>query len=125
MYSLGNELEKKASKIIKHYIEEGIIRESHSAWQGLIILVKKKNSSHRLCIDYKGLKDITVKDIYPMPRVDETLDALAGSKIFTKLNTLSDFHQINMHERDIEKTAFGCREGVFELVNAPATFSAP
>ena len=88
-------------------------------------MVKKKSSNNRLCIDYKRLKDITVKEIYPMPRVDETLGVFAGSKIFTKLNTLPDFHQINMHEEDIEKTAFGCREGVFELVNAPATFNAP
>lgn len=89
----------------------------------------KKNAEFRLCVDYRRLNEVTVKDMYPMPKVDEVLEALGGATIFTKLDALSGYHQIKMREEDVEKTAFACREGLFEffrmpfgLVNAPATF---
>ncbi|KAF9758249.1 Retrovirus-related Pol polyprotein from transposon [Nosema granulosis] len=128
-YRLSNELEKEASKIIKKYIEEGIVRESTSPWRSPIVLVKKKNGEYRLCVDYRRLNEVTVRDTYPMPRVDDILDEMHGAKYFTKLDALSGYHQVKMHKDDIGKTAFACKEGLFEftrmpfgLINAPATF---
>ncbi|KAF9760552.1 Retrovirus-related Pol polyprotein from transposon, partial [Nosema granulosis] len=128
-YRLSNELEKEASKIIKKYIEEGIVRESSSPWRSPIVLVKKKNGEYRLCVDYRRLNEVTIRDTYPMPRVDDILNEMHGAKYFTKLDALSGYHQVRMHKDDIEKTAFACKEGLFEftrmpfgLINAPATF---
>nr|ABE26655.1 pol polyprotein [Nosema bombycis] len=129
LYRLGPEKEDAASVIVKKYLKEGIIRESHSPWRSPIVMKRKKSGEYRLCVDYRSLNDVTVKDKYPIPRVDDVLDALGEAKIFTKLDALSGYHQIKMREEDIEKTAFACREGLFEflrmpfgLVNGPATF---
>ncbi|KAF9763839.1 Retrovirus-related Pol polyprotein from transposon [Nosema granulosis] len=128
-YRMSRELEEEADKIIKKYIEDGIIRESSSPWRSPIVLVKKKNGEYRPCVDYRRLNEVTVRDSYPMPRVDEILDEMHGDKFFTKLDAISGYHQVRMHEKDIEKTAFACNGELYEflrmpfgLVNAPATF---
>jgi hypothetical protein len=126
---LENQHEEVASQIIAEYLKEVIIRRSFSPWRSHIVIVKKRNKGFRLCVDYRNLNAITVKDSYPMQRTDEFFDAMGGSKYFTKLDAESGYHQIAMKDEDIEKTAFGCREGLFEfvkipfwLVNGPATF---
>lgn len=129
LYRLGNKHEAAASEIITKYLKEGIIRKSTSPWRSPIVMVNKKNGGMRLCIDYRRLNNVTIKDSYPMPRTDEFFDQLADASFFTKLDAESGYHQIEMNPSDIEKTAFGCREGLFEfvkmpfgLVNGPATF---
>ncbi|KAF9758282.1 Retrovirus-related Pol polyprotein from transposon, partial [Nosema granulosis] len=120
---------KEIEKIVNQHLKEGIIRESNSPWRSPTILKEKKTGDFRLCIDYRRLNQVTIKDKYPMPRIDETLEQLSGSCVFSKLDALSGFLQIRMHEDDIEKTAFECRAGLFEfwkmpfgLANGSATF---
>lgn len=129
LYRLGSEKEKLASEFIEKYLEEGIIRPSKSPWRSPVTIAPKKGGKGRFCIDYRRLNDVTVRDAYPMPRVEELIGALNGACYFSKMDAESGYHQIDMDPADIEKTAFACREGLFEfvkmpfgLVNAPATF---
>ena len=109
--------------------EQGLIRPSTSPYGSPIIFVKKKNGSLRLCVDYRALNNITVKNKYPLPRIDDLLDRLHGAKVFSKIDLAAGYHQIRLKEDDIPKSAFRTRYGHFEytvlafgLCNAPATF---
>uniref|UniRef100_A0A1X7SDE3 Reverse transcriptase domain-containing protein n=1 Tax=Amphimedon queenslandica TaxID=400682 RepID=A0A1X7SDE3_AMPQE len=110
-------------------LDNNIISRSHSPWSSPIILVKKKDGSLRFCVDYRKVNEVTRKDAYPLPRIDDTLDTLAGSQWFTTLDLLSGYWQVEVEEEDREKTAFCTKEGLFHfnvmpfgLCNAPATF---
>ena len=117
---------------LKDLLNHGFIRESHSPYGAPILFAKKAgDTKRRLCIDYRDLNRITIKDRYPLPRVDELIDRLFGAKYFTKLDLRSGYHQVRVAEEDIQKTAFNTRYGQFEylvvpfgLTSAPSTFMA-
>ena len=109
---------------------EGFIERSDSPWSAQTVLVKKKDRSWRMCVDYRKLNEKTVKDAYPIPRIDDNLDALSGAKWFTTLDCNMAYHQVPMEEEDKPKTAFATPMGglyqfttmPFGLCNAGATF---
>lgn len=122
---MNDEIDKQIDKMLK----EEIIQPSTSPWASSIVMVKKKDGSNRFCVDYQWLNDVTIKDTYPLPRVDESLDQLRGSKWFSCLDLNSGYWQVETDAKDREKTAFTSRRGLFEftvmpfgLCNAPATF---
>ena len=114
---------------ISNMLEQKIISVSCSPWSSPVVLVKKKDGTTRFCIDYRKLNAVTRKDSYPLPRIDDALDALSGSRYFSTLDLQSGYHQVAMHDDSKEKTAFIAHSGLYEfnvlsfgLTNAPPNF---
>ncbi|GJS20600.1 putative reverse transcriptase domain-containing protein [Tanacetum coccineum] len=123
-----SELEELSGQL-KELQDKGFIRPSSSPWGAPVLFVKKKDGSFRMCIDYRELNKLTVKNRYPLPRIDDLFDQLQGSQFFSKIDLRSGYHQLRVHEDDIPKTTFRTRYGHFEftvmpfgLTNAPAMF---
>ena len=108
---------------------KGVVRPSCSPWASPMVLIRKKDGKWRFCVDYRRVNSVTERDAYPLPRVDATLDSLAGSKLFTTLDLASGYWQVEVLEEDKPKTSFPTPYGLFEfnvmpfgLTNVPATF---
>ena len=119
----------EANTLLKDMLKRGVIEPSSSPWTSPIVLVKKKDGSTHFCVDYRKLNKVTVKVSYPLPRIDDCLDALAGCRQCSTLDLCSGYWQVVMSEEDKPKTAFSTGNGLYQftvmsfgLCNAPATF---
>jgi hypothetical protein len=124
-----NELAELKTQL-QDLLEKGFIRPSSSPWGCPAIFVKKKDQTLRMCMDYRPLNEVTIKNKYPLPRIDILFDQLTGARVFSKIDLRSGYHQIRIRPKDIPKTAFTTRYGLFEylvmsfgLTNAPAHFT--
>ena len=130
-YRLAPPEMKELQEQLQELSDKGFIRPSTSPWGAPILFVKKKDGSQRMCIDYRELNKRTIKNRYPLPRIDDLFDQLQGASVFSKIDLRSGYHQMRVREEDIEKTAFRTRYGHYEFVvmpfgltNAPAAFMA-
>ncbi|GJV19264.1 reverse transcriptase domain-containing protein [Tanacetum coccineum] len=128
-YRLAPSEMKELADQLQELSDKGFIRPSSSPWGAPVLFVKKKDGSLRMCIDYRELNKLTVKNRYPLPRIDDLFDQLQGSSVYSKIDLRSGYHQLRVREEDISKTAFRTRYGhykfqvmPFGLTNAPAVF---
>ncbi|KAH0713639.1 hypothetical protein KY289_009598 [Solanum tuberosum] len=117
---------KELKDQLKDLLDKGFIRPTASPWGALVFFVRKKDGSLRMCIDYRQLNKATIKNKYPLPRIDDLFDQLQGAKCFSKIDLRSGYHQIRVREKDVSKTTFRTRYGhfgflvmSFGLTNAP------
>lgn len=112
-------LRQQVERMVDQMMEDGIVVPSNSPWASPIVLVAKKDGSTRFCVDYRRLNSITKKDVYPLPRIDDTLDSLAHQNFFTTLDLASGYWQVRMDPTSQEKTAFTTHYGLFEFSVMP------
>ena len=131
LYRQTHEELAETKRQINEYLKADHITPSTSPFGSPILLVKKKDNTIRMCVDYRGLNEITVKNTFPIPRIDDLHDQLADAKYFTKLDLFSGYHHNPIKQTDQHKTAFISRYGTYEfkfmpfgLLNAPATFQS-
>jgi hypothetical protein len=110
-------------------LSKGLIRPSASPWGSHVLFVDKRDGTIRLCVDYHKLNEVTIKNKYPLPKIEDLFDQLNGAKVFSKIDLCTGYHQLKVRESNIPKTAFTTRYGLFEytvmsfgLTNAPAYF---
>ncbi|KAI3827455.1 hypothetical protein L1987_01530 [Smallanthus sonchifolius] len=128
-YRLAPPEMKELMEQLQELLDKGFIRPSVSPWGAPVLFVKKKDGSMRMCMDYRELNKLTVKNRYPLPRIDDLFDQLQGASWFSKIDLKSGYHQLKVKEEDVHKTAFRTRYGYYEftvmpfgLTNAPAVF---
>ena len=122
-------LRQTLDEMVDDMLRQEVIQPTSSPWGSPVVLVKKKDGSLRFCVDYRRLNSVTKRDVYPLPRVDDILEALAGARYFSTLDLASGYWQVTMDQAAREKTAFVTHAGLYEfnkmpfgLCNAPATF---
>jgi hypothetical protein len=120
---------KELKDQLQELLDKGFICPSVSLWGASVLFVKNKDGSLRLCIDYRELNKVTIKNRYPLPRIDDLFNQLQGSQVFSKIDLRSGYHQLKIQEKDVQKTAFRIRYGHYEflvmnfgLTNALAAF---
>ncbi|GKD98521.1 putative reverse transcriptase domain-containing protein [Tanacetum coccineum] len=128
-YRLAPSEMKELAEQLQELTDKGFIRPSSSPWGAPVLFAKKKDGSFRMCIDYKELNKLTVKNLYPLLRIDDLFDQLQGSSIYSNIDLRSGYHQLRVREEDIPKTAFRTRYSHYEfqfmpfgLTNAPVVF---
>jgi hypothetical protein len=120
---------KELKKQLQELLDRGFIRPSVSPWGAPVLFVKKKDGTMRLCVDYRELNRVTIKNKYPLPRIDDLFDQLKEAKVFSKIDLRSGYHQLKVKEEDVQMTAIQTRYGHYELrvmpfgvTNAPSIF---
>ncbi|GKD06746.1 putative reverse transcriptase domain-containing protein [Tanacetum coccineum] len=128
-YRLAPSEMQELSDQLQELADRGFIRPSTSPWGAPVLFLKKKDGSFRICIDYRELNKLTVKNRYPLPRIEDLFDQLEGSSVYSKIDLRIGYHQLKVRDEDIPKTAFRTRYGNYEfqvipfgLTNAPAVF---
>jgi len=128
-YRMGVDELEELKKQLKELQDKGFIRPSSSPWGAPVIFVDKKDGTQRMCVDYMSLNEVTIKNKYLLPRIDDLFDQLRGACVFSKIDLRSGYHQLKIRRSDIPKTAFTTRYGLYEytvmsfgLTNAPAYF---
>lgn len=128
-YRVAQKEREAIQQQVEKMLQDDVIQPSNSPWASPVVLVKKKDGSLRFCIDYRKLNHVTKKDVYPLPRIDDSLDRLRHARYFSSMDLKSGYWQIEVDERDREKTAFVTPDGLYEfkvlpfgLCSAPATF---
>ncbi|KAJ0481098.1 putative nucleotidyltransferase, Ribonuclease H [Helianthus annuus] len=128
-YRLAPSEMQELSTQLQELLDKGFIRPSFSPWGAPVLFVKKKDGSFRMCINYRELNKLTIKNRYPLPRIDDLFDQLQGSSFYSKIDLRSGYHQLRIQEESIPKTAFRTRYGHYEflvmpfgLTNAPTVF---
>ena len=128
-YRAGPKAREEEKSQVEKMLRAGVIEPAQSSWASPVVLVPKSDGSWRLCIDYRRLNAVTVKDVYPIPRMDEYIDSLGSASVFTALDANWGYWQVPIRKGDRDKTAFVCHQGLyrfnrmpFGLTNAPATF---
>ncbi|GJY07646.1 putative reverse transcriptase domain-containing protein [Tanacetum coccineum] len=116
-YRLAPSEMKELFEQLKELSDKGFIRPSSSPWGAPVLFVKKKDGSFRMCIDYRELNKLTVKNRYPLPKIYDLFDQLQGSSIYSKIDLRSGYHQLRVRKEDIPKTAFRTRYGHYEFQN--------
>jgi hypothetical protein len=129
LYRMAPKEQVELKRQLDDLLAKGFIRPSKSSWDFLVLFVEKKDGSKRLCVDYHALNQVTIKNKYPLPRIDVLFEQLRGAKVFSKIDLNSGYHQLRIQEEDIEKTTFSTRYVHYEyvvmsfgLTNAPAAF---
>ena len=131
MYRLSPAERREVEKQVKEYLAQGFIENSKSSHPSPVIFVATKDGTLRMCVDYRALNNKTVKNKYPLPRIDDLIDQVQGCSHFSSLDLQSGYHQIRITEEDVPKTAYRTHVGLYQfrvltfvLCNAPATFHA-
>jgi hypothetical protein len=120
---------EEVKKTVNELLAKGYIRRSFSPWAFPILLIEKKDGAKRMCVDYRDLNAVTIKNKHPLPRIEDLFDQLQGACVFSKIDLHSGYHQLKIRPEDIPKMAFTCKYGLYEytvmsfgLTNAPAFF---
>ena len=118
-YWMAPTLLKELKAQLQELTDKGFVRPSFSPWGALVLFVKKKDGSMRLCINYRQLNKVTIKNKYPLPRIDDLFDQLKGATVFSKIDLRSGYYQLRVKESDVPKTAFRTRYGHYEFLVMP------